>query len=1031
MMDTETVILKCVEFLTNFGTHKTKAAPQKYAKYFEQFRNLNSLWNSKNINDQDSLKLSETWNSVLNCYKVVLEKISAQVTKSEKALEWENNWANFNEKTQKKHNSRSNGSYPAELRVDSQFLNDFLDLIKELTSVCENMKSSLENNIGLTSGSSTNTLSIVLLLVNIICHKIETNNHDFLNKIYGSTLYCLNILFRIYKIEFTESWNLILFPEKIQVSSPEDISTLFNHSSISLNTDSDIPFLIYFLFSSSTKVRVNSILCIQSIFAAPIFRFNSMTSLLCKPFSQQIMDTSASSLSKNAVILTFSLLKFGEMIFKSENYDLDTGITLIKAISKVVNTTPLSFWTSNLIHYNTSFADIISDILLSGLKDLNLNIPSLQLFSNILNLMKNCEIPKSKLFDNLFPSFEQVIINSDIVLSQLRGCSNENVNGKGLSARFSVILSEVLNFYIRLLENFPFSLTIINFKQNLLEENKSRTKHCLLTFLDIIELINFHPDELDSLIYEKSLRITYLFVDYIRKMDLKRNDIESQFYSFDSEYFFQNIKKSETTMKDIKETHFKIVKLLKSFILLTFDSVLESLMAVKEFKYAPINFKANKNSICRILDIYSTINPMILEDSFSKRMKVNDSSDTEIKLCKLHKDERIHKYFIESPKVNFIELLLLLLENTEDKILPSLINLLLCYCSSSEWLKYSSFTTFQHFESTLVQKLLLLIDFEKSNVTKPNKEHTALSVNKAMIHISTYHYVNINNVIVCSPVYRRNNLNLLEEDYNNFVQGLEIEFNDICCLLNWKDIFLKYKSLIQCFELNLASVKALTLLNFSETIRAFGRILRLIPFSLDDLGEIIWTLDLLGNLISKTSSSSLRLNKVKWNSIYALGLLFENDHFYNIVIQSFDIKEKMHLCLTNSFATSWKALCTIIKNNSELIKVRINALRSLIAYSEKIGSGHGGKIPFALLLETWEAFKYAVNTKVNDVFTLPDNSRTSNHEYSSIWNVCLNKLGSILYDNSIFYMKNPPDHFTNLETDRVSKYCFELLGLDI
>ncbi|KAJ1613188.1 hypothetical protein OJ252_1043 [Cryptosporidium canis] len=1027
-MDTRTTFRKCEEFLASLGTHHAKDTQQKYANYFEQFRSLNSLWGSKNINDQDSLKLCEAWNSVLSCYKVALERMF-EVLSQERAFAWGNSRSDFCENLQKNFNSQINTTYSADKLSSPQLLYELLDLIKELTFICESMKSSLENNIGLTNSSSTNTLSIALLLVNIICYRIETDNHDFLNKVYGSTLYCLNILFRIYKVEFTESWDLILFPERVQVSYFKDVSTLFGGSSIDKISDSDIPFLIYFLFSSNTKVRVNSILCIQSIFAAPIFRFKSMISLLCKPFSQQVMDTSASSLSKNAVILTFSLLKFAEITFKSESYDLDTFITLIKAISKVVNTTPLQFWTCNFLQHNISFIQILSNILLLGLKDFNLTIPSLQLFSNILSLMKNCDTSKKELFDCLYPSFEQVIVNSSIILGLARE-PNGNINGKNLQAKCLVILAEILNFYIRLLEDFPFLLLIVSFKQSLVEESRSEIKNYLLEFVDLLELINLDHNELDQLIYEKALRTTYLFVDYIRnfwKMYLSRNDIEYRFHLSEHNDFFQNIKGFDISTIYIEETYLKIFNLLKSFILYTFDIVIENLVTVKEITNSSNSFRISRSTICRMLDIYSTISPVILEESFLQIQSVSGLSDNGGRLIRTQNEE-INEYFTNSSKVNFVELLLLLLRSAEDKLLTSIVSILLCYCSNSEWLKYSSFKTFQCFEATLVKEISLLISPDRSISMGPIRDYTILSVNRAIIHICMYHSLNIHNVIYCSSIYRRSNLKLIEESYNNFIEDCGIELNEDNCLLNWKEMYNTYKLLIQYFEADSNSLKAVSHSNFSETIRAFGRILKLIPFSLDDSYEVVWTLELLNNLISKTYGSSLRLNKVKWNSIYVVGLLFESYHFNNIVIQSFYTEGKTQLDVLNSFSRCWKTLCLLIKNESELSKVRLSALRSLTANINKNDSNYRAKIPYIVLFETWDTYKYALSTQLSESSNLVDKYWASNGEYSSMWNLYLNKLGSMLYESSIFYIRDKPNSLTSLDIDLISKYCSEALS---
>ncbi|KAH8582175.1 uncharacterized protein ELE39_003334 [Cryptosporidium sp. chipmunk genotype I] len=1031
-MNLKTVVLTCEKFLKNFGTHKLDELSQVNSKYFEQFCNLSSLWDSKSINDQDSLEFSEAWNSILICYKVVLDKISTEIRiNSEKISKGENNQLNFKEKQLLKLDGQLSSLFFTEMLFIKQFLIDLLEIIKELTLTCENMKSCLESNVGLTNSSSTNSLSIVLILVKIICYKIETTNRDLLEKIYGSTLYCLNILFRIYKIEFTENWDLILFPEEFDVTSIEFNSLLHNGISIYLNVNSDIPFLPCFLFSSNTKMRVNTMLCIQSIFTSPIFRFKPMISLLCKPLSEQILDTSASSLSKNAVILTFSLLKFGETFFKSESYDLDTGITLIKTVSKIVNTTPSLFWTNNFMNAKISFINILSNNLHSGLKDLNFFIPSLQLFSNILSLIKNCETSKNILIDDLNPCFEQVLINSYLTLNIQRDFNYESINGKNVHSKLPVILTEILNFYIKLLENFPLLLLSIYLNQSLFYENKFGVKNYLSMFVNLLEFINFNPGQLDPLIYEKGLRATYMLINCIREFRKvrinKKNLVENQIQFLDSDSFPQSVKKLEFTTINVEESYFKIAKYLKSFIFFTCDSVIDHLIIFKEELTNSSNFfQINKNCICRILDIYSTINPIILEEALSETLMkaVHNIKSNNKKI--LYKNEKIKQCILKTSKISFIELLLLILDSAEDRILPSLINVLLCYCGSSEWTKHSSFTTFQHFETTLVQKLLFLIKFDNSNTMKPIKENIILCVNKAMVYISTYHYINTNKVIICSSNYRKNNINLLEENYYEFMHNYEVEFNEICCLLNWKEIFFSYKLLIQHFKSSLTSSKASNLSNFSEIIRVFGRILRLIPFNLNDSEDIVWTLNLLSNFILNICKSTLRYNKVKWNSIYAIGLLFENDHFYNLAIQAFNDIANTHIDLSKAFTKSWKALCLIIINKTELTKVRISALRSLTVFN-KISSDFDFKIPFILLFDTWETFKFAMNIQLVDKTTSYDKLQTANNEYSKLWSIHLNQLGLLLYKNSQFYLKNSSNKFTYFEKERIIKYCSEFV----
>ncbi|KAL5370246.1 hypothetical protein CPHLJ_1g100 [Cryptosporidium parvum] len=1026
-MNPKAIILTCENFLRNFSTHELKVS-QTNSKYFEQFRNLSSLWDSKNVSDLDSLELSEVWNSILHCYKIVLDKISTEIrVNSEKISKRENIRSNSSEKLLLKFDGQFQSLFSTELTLIKQFLMNLLEVIKELTLVCENMKSYLESNVGLTSSSSTNSLSIVLILVKIICHKIETKNRDLLEKMCGSTLYCLNILFRIYKLEFTENWDLILFPEKFDISSIEINYLLYNEISIFLSIDSDIPFLSYFLLSSNAKMRVNSILCIQSIFTSPIFRFKSMTSLLCKPLSQQIIDTSASSLSKNAVILSFSLLKFGETFFRSENYDSDTVITFIKTISKIVSTTPSLFWTNNFINANTSFIQILSNNLLSGLKDLNLFIPSLQLFSNILNLIKNCETSKNILFDDLNPCFEQVLINSYTILNLRKDSNFEGINGKGVHSKFPVILTEILNFYIKLLENFPLILLNIYLNQSLLFENKFGAKNYISIFVKLLEFINFNPNQLDSLIYEKGLRATYMLINCICefrnfKLD-KRNFIENQLQSLDPDFPHQIMRKIEFTVIDVEELYLKIIEFLKSFILFTSDFVIDNLIFKEELTNSSNYLQINKNSICRILDIYSTINPIILEETLSETLM---KATNNIKNCEkriLYNSEQMKQYAFETSKVSFVEILLLILDYTEDKVLPSIINVLLCYCGNSEWIKHSSFTTFQHFESSLVQKLLFLIKLDNSISIKPIKENMILSVNKIMVYISTNHYINTNKVIVCSSSYRKNNMSLLDESYDKFMDNYEVELNEICCLLNWKEIFCSYKLLIQQIKYNFASTRFPSSSNLSDIVRAFGRILRLIPYNENDYKDIVWALNLLTNLVSNTYSNTFRYNKIKWNSIYAIGLLFENDNFYNLVIQSFSGISITDIDLSKAFAKNWKALCLIIINKTELTKVRINALRSLTVFN-KINSDSDYRIPFILLFDTWETFKFAKNLELVEKVTLHDKLQTTN-EYSMLWNKYLNQLGLLLYKNSLFYLENQSNKFSRFEMEEISRYCLE------
>ncbi|POM85568.1 hypothetical protein CmeUKMEL1_18070 [Cryptosporidium meleagridis] len=1024
-MNPKSIIFTCENFLRDLSTHKLKVS-QTNSKYFEQFRNLNSLWDFKNVSDQDSLELSEVWNSILNCYKVVLDKLSTEIkVNSEKISKRENIQSNFSGKLLLKFDGQLQSLFSTELTLIKQFLMDILEVIKELTSVCENMKSYLESNVGLTSSSSTNSLSIVLILVKIICYKIETTNRDLLEKMYGSTLYCLNILFRIYKLEFTENWDLILFPEKFDISSIEMNYLLYNEVSIFSSIDSDIPFLSYFLFSLNAKVRVNSILCIQSIFTSPIFRFKSMISLLCKPLSQQIIDTSASSLSKNAVILTLSLLKFGETIFKSESYDSDTGITFIKTISKIVSTTPSLFWTNNFINAKTSFIQILSNNLLSGLKDLNLFIPSLQLFSNILNLIKNCEASKNIFFNDLNPCFEQVLINSYTIILR-RGSNFEGVNGKGVQSKFPVILTEILNFYIKLLENFPLLLLNIFINQSLLFENKFGAKNYIYIFLKLLEFINFNPNKLDSLIYEKGLRATYLLIICMfefRNVRLNKNLTENQLQSLDPDFPPQIMGKLEFTLIDVEELYFKIIEFLKSFILFTADFLIDNLIFKEELTNSSNYLQTNKNIICRILDIYSTINPTLLEKTLSEALM---KAKNDIRNCDkriLYNSEKMKQYAFETSKVSFVELLLLILDCIEDKVLPSIINVFLCYCGNTEWMKHSSFTTFQHFESSLVQKLLFFIKLDNSISIKPIKENMILSVNKVMIYISTYHYINTNKVIICSSSYRKNNMNLLDESYDKFMDNSEVELNEICCLLNWKEIFCSYKLLIQQNKYNFDSSRPPSSSNFSDIVRVFGRILRLIPYNKNDYKDIVWALNLLTNLVSNTYSNTFRYNKIKWNSIYAIGLLFENDHFYNLVIQSFSATSNKDINLSKAFAKNWKALCLIIINKTELTKVRINALRSLTVFN-KINSDYGYGIPFILLFDTWETFKFAKNLELVEKATSHDKLQTTN-EYSILWNKYLNQLGLLLYKNSLSYLENQSNRFSRFEIEEISRYCSE------
>ncbi|KAH7648274.1 hypothetical protein FG379_000198 [Cryptosporidium bovis] len=968
----------CQEFLKGLNSvDLTLSIPDEYFKFFEKFRDINQIFESYSTRDNFQLEAFESWNSILHCFNIILEKlIGIDIILdglSEENIPIEINTGSQNNSENQKRN----------LGIEN--LHRTYEIVKELSLMFEKMRNFLEKNRGFISRSSTSGLSIVLILVKYLTFKKKSSNFDLIEKVQWISLYCLSLLFRIYKLEFTESWDIILFPEGINGLNSDQVVQVERYLTPNFFGRKDVPFLIYFLFSNSSKIRINTIVCIQSIFSAPILRFKNMIHFLSSKIPDYSQDKSAFSLLNNIINLTSSLIVFGNMFFSSNKSDIETKITLIKAFSQIVSSTPPLFWTNHFIYENT-FLKSLSSLINFGIGDPNLIIPSLQLFSNVIGLNKNCEIYEELTVNNFHLSFVRILeLNISIIEMDTVSCSTIKSNERPYN-KVTNIVTESMNFFLKLIIHAPFFVFRSTF-----DEDHFREKNQLILLVKIVKYYTTNINKTDRIVFIKATKVAYNLLDKYRHL-LQRNEELSNFQIYDT------ILNPCTDLLKInncilisydKELHSMIFDLVNSFINHIF---IDNIYILSLYNLNCYNDIKNIDILCEIFNICSLLNPILIENAYCKNNLNNGKT--------------------------FLNLIFYLMEKElNDKLLPFIIKNSLCFCSNSGSL-IKPFETFQSFELSLVRRLLSFI--ENTNIDGL-KESTLVSINKAIIFISDYHEMKEDGVIVCSLHSSKQNLNLLD-----FQEPANKDKIEISCILNWKDFIYKYKSFL--VESNKDSDNLNNhLLNISEIIRALGHFSRLAYFSLDDCELLLWLLELIYCHIFQVNFNSFRLNKVKWNSIYAIGLLFQNYSFNKTIIKSFfsdNIKSKK---LLDIFERVWNKLCSIATNNSELTKVRINALRSITVYNWSTNDNSLFKIPHFILLITWEAYSYAKRNESISQIQFKDlgNNSVYNKRYNTYWKSYLVRLSSTLYKDTLYHLQNSSMLLSSEEIERLEVYLTE------
>ncbi|KAF7457423.1 hypothetical protein HWI79_1984 [Cryptosporidium felis] len=1003
-MKPEAILKSCEEFLNsnNYSDNSSGKAIQGYTKFFEELTKVTSILNLKIVKNQECFEFYEIWNSILHCYKVTLENL----------------WFEFNSKDS---NSLVEFSHPSTefsgIHISPSIcLQEIFELVKVLTSTCEKMKVFLENDIGFTRSSSTSGLSIVLILVKVICHKSRKDYMKIHEKACISSLYCLNLLFLIYKVEFTENWDIILIAKEINGMGSDATSSLNKLYNIGIEGERDIPFLAYLLFSSNQKIITNAILCIQSIFAAPIIKFQSMISLFNKSLSKNSMDTIACSLHKNLVLLTSTLLFLGELMFKSGEYNNESKTTLIKAISRIICKTPFLFWVNNSVTNENSFIECISKILFSSLKDMEIIIPSLQLFSNLSTLIKNCTFEDISFIKQLLPSFRRVLAQSCSLLGIPGYCKiKKNIP----FPKLQTIVEEVLNFYTKLANNCPYFFFLLNESDR--ADFDSQFFDHLGVFLDILRFIIFEMSHNLS-IYSKGLKTVYVFINSVNNLwKVNFNKINStDIYLHESIIETSNIQTFTCILISREETYTRITKFLELIIDHIFDGYLYEIINLRDIGINFCKCKCNLNLICDLLSIFSVVNPVVIEMAYLKKATGNSSTyNTGFNMSSVNKENS--KSQVVTP--NFLYLLLSSIDqDLEDRVHSSIINVILCYCHDSNWLKYSTFNSFQQFESTLIEKFKLLINSKFYYSKIGIKENTIKDMNKAILSMTMYHKKNIDQVVVCSKKYK--SYGLIQGSLSNN----ETDPDEICCLSDWKGLLLSYKQLAQYHEFHLKSNNIhATPQNSSEFIRLVGRISKLVRFDSRDFDLILWILNVLNSFISNVKYASLKHSKLKWNSIYSIGQLMQNTSFNSLLLQDITNNPDNLSDIVLLFTSIWSSLCSILRNNTELVKVRISALRSL---SEFCIQDFNFKIPQILLIKTWEAFFAALDTAILQPCSNFNESKSS-LEYSILWKTYLRKLGDTLYRDSKYYLTHCNHKVLNFEKKLITRFCSDFPKSDI
>ncbi|KAH8740522.1 hypothetical protein FG386_002246 [Cryptosporidium ryanae] len=967
----------CQEFLKNMNNDGKLPFPDIYFDFFENFRNINQLFEFHSTMDNSQLEVFEVWNSILHCFKIILEKlmgidINFNYYINENVILKFNNDLQIQKITEKKSPEVDNLHYTYEI-------------VKEISLMFEKMRSFLEKNKGFISRSSTSSLSIVLILVKYLSFKKKSNNIDLIEKVQWMSLHCLSLLFRIYKLEFTESWDIILFPGNIDGIDLDQVDRVERYLTPKFSGRKDVPFLVYLLFSSSLKIRINTIICIQSIFSAPILRFKNMIQLLSSKTPDYFQDTSAFSFLNNIVNLTSSLIVFGNMLFLSNKCDIETKITLIKTFSQIVSSTPPLFWTNHFIDNDSSFLNSLSLLINIGVEDPNLTIPSLQLFSNLVSLNKDSMVDEELTGKYFYLSFLNILeLNKSLIKVNMGNiyCSALENSEKSQSRMINIVI-ESMNFFLKSIIYAPF----------LIFRDFDKKKQFIL-LVEIIKYYLTNISKIDRAIFIKTAKVAYNLLDKYRCISEGRDELNnSQVYDTMLNPFADLQSRNNSILVNDEELHSIILDLVNSFIHHIF---IANPHILSSHNINNCNNIDNIDILCEILNIFSLLNPIIIEKVYCK--------------SELGKNGTF---------LNFI--FHLLKKDLSDKLLPFIIKNLLCFCGNSGSL-IKPFETFQNFEFSLTSKLISFI--ELLDVNELN-EIVLININKAIIFISDYHEVKENGVIICSICNSKRNLNLIDFEKPTD-ESKRIEIN---CILDWKDLIYKYKSFFIDLSKNNRKLNN-NILNISEIIRAFGHFSRLTCFSMKDYELLLWLLELVHHHIFQIRFNSFKLNKVKWNSIYSVGILFQNNSFNKVIIESFSSNDIQFKKVIEVFENVWNTLCSIVMNNSELTKVRINALRSITTYNSSVNSLF--KIPHFVLLITWEMYFYANSENVVQIHfkDLGINSN-DNQRYNNAWKSCIKKLSNILYNDTCYHLKNSLISVSNNQKEKLEAHLTKFNEISI
>ncbi|OII77239.1 hypothetical protein cand_019490 [Cryptosporidium andersoni] len=972
-----------------------------------ELQEIKLLINFIESNSNNTISDTKILNLILRCYQIGLEKFCQFYHNKDINLSnsLENNFSNIllNPGNGSTNDEDSNVNYE---KGSNSYLSLLLKVLKDLNTTIDYLKYCTNINTGILCATNTVTLSIILLLLRFtIPYKILNRHFEYSIhiKIQILSLQCLEKLFRIYKLELTDKWNMILYPEFWNNLSNNYTSNytldILLHSSIAIlkNISNPVPIIAISLFSNNSKIRVASIHCIQAIFECPLLRSNNIRECFNGYKINSSFVTTSQLLSDIIKDLIILLLQFGQHLLDSDIYCSDTITALLRVLSNCITKTPSILWINDQ-NINNSLIYSLSLFLNLAITKEFLMVPVFQLLSNLLNSNILQELPLEivlKLFRKLFFNAIKtthiyiILINDNNTLKYTDIFQSNSKYYNLYNKSPDLYIREGLNIILKCLDTAPFLLIpYVNESQVTMELKESQ--NLLFSILNILLLDNFEVYE--SMIYLRLFQILEsllkIAINYKKSLLLFKNEAIELDYSLnwddnvDINCNNRNRKINFTT--EFYNELWNFVQKLQAYI---FSSQLEFWRYILSGKYPSLNktvYLNNMELLPYILNFFSYIFPQDTEDMFQD--------------------------IIDNRETSFLAILINIFNNLNDN------KLLICtiQCLMTYYIHSDSITYIPSIFYTLLGKNNKVSDISIRNLLENyiiTKLVEILNNNKHQLSINIENIV-INSIITISLFQERDDDSIM--NYLNNCKQLCITAPSIISVnytrnnqfdkLNKYSTYSNWLSMLQSFKYYIESNKLynnlkITLKCNSQLIRVLGYISRLIIFEKYNNDILLWVLNLLNNTIQQSSDTSLRIKKLKWNAIYAIGMIFMNSTFKELLKSDFSILK--------IYMEIWDNLCKIISNKSEFVKVRLNAIRTLIMY----GFDHYNPIPHDSLEITWKTW---IDINKMQICYYINNKKDMN--YTIEWKKASNALFNILSETTKLYIENKD----NLSIDKRS-----------